>query len=955
MDASVSDVNPLRPSAGASPPPASRRASASAELLRGRICPRHLPRAAAALVWALAAQPLLRGTPEGHDTLLHFFRIPEVLALWRQGIPYARWAPDLLLGYGYPLFQYYPPLSAYLLTALYVVAGGHAPLALGLAYALVLAAAAAGMYRLARFLYGAAPGTGVARHGAALLATATYVLSPHLLYQIYERGSLSNALAMAIYPWALGSLLRAAWSPGRRRVAAAGLALGLLLTAHAGSSLVFAPVLGILGLVAAWAGGRTEPERRRRAFAVLGALALGLGMGAFFWLPALAEIGLVRYAEAIAAPDVHWSLHFADLFAVPPTAVDGLANPGLPITVGWAPLVLGTCGCALSIARAVRRACRDHAVGSADAVVASAAPLIVGGLLLASPASSGLWERSALVRSLQFPWRALDPAALLMALAAGALVPPARATRRAATGTGLGIAAAIVVLYFSALPYLAPPRYNALPERPALAQTSAYQQEYGAWGLTSWGEYLPVAVSGPPSAPPFPGADEGATLAAKVRAAAVPGQVLSSGGTSLSATLRVRVVRAADVTFSTYWFPGWAAKVDGQHVATRADAEGLLAVPVPAGEHTVVVRWGETPIRLAADILSAVALLLSAGWAAIPRPRAAKHAVAAADTPQYASPEPRLVTSARTVPALAVAAALLAAKALVLDQASTPLLRRVESGALAGTAQPTYRTFGNALTLVGYVLDTPDRLTLYWQAERDLDRDYAVRVTAKAPPGNHLAEVEHTHPGLSLTSRWQEGRLVRDVYDIPLADIERPVALTYYVSVRDASTGDLLVADGPDPALTEIPCGRARLPAEEPQADAALTPVGASFGGLVALEGVRVPSFVAQGQTMTVTLGWRAIAEMDTDYTVFVHLIDSAGTQVLAADGPPRGGLYPTSQWQPGEAVLDAHTVSLDLPAGRYRIEIGLYNRETMARLPVTFDDGSAADALTVGEVAVTP
>ena len=44
---------------------------------------------------------------------------------------------------------------------------------------------------------------------------------------------------------------------------------------------------------------------------------------------------------------------------------------------------------------------------------------------------------------------------------------------------------------------------------------------------------------------------------------------------------------------------------------------GLMALEVPAGEHELVLRFGETPFRLAMDLVSAAGTLGLAGWLAI--------------------------------------------------------------------------------------------------------------------------------------------------------------------------------------------------------------------------------------------------------------------------------------------------------------------------------------------------
>ncbi|MGD8791867.1 MAG: hypothetical protein PVF47_04890, partial [Anaerolineae bacterium] len=70
-------------------------------------------------------------------------------------------------------------------------------------------------------------------------------------------------------------------------------------------------------------------------------------------------------------------------------------------------------------------------------------------------------------------------------------------------------------------------------------------------------------------------------------------------------------------------------------------------------------------------------------------------------------------------------------------------------------------------------------------------------------------------------------------------------------------------------------------------------------------------------------------------YTVFIHLLDEAGQTLVQADSQPRGGAYPTSVWDAGEVVADAHRLALppDLPAGDYRLRLGLYRLETGVRL----------------------
>ncbi|HLY67509.1 MAG TPA: glycosyltransferase family 39 protein [Chloroflexota bacterium] len=112
---------------------------------------------------------------------------------------------------------------------------------------------------------------------------------------------------------------------------------------------------------------------------------------------------------------------------------------------------------------------------------------------------------------------------------------------------------------------------------------------------------------------------------------------------------------------------------------------------------------------------------------------------------------------------------------------------------------------------------------------------------------------------------------------------------------------------------------------------------GANFGGQIQLSGVTAPGQLAAGEPVDVTLHWQARARPAKDYSVFVHLLDSSGATVSQHDGWPAGGSQPTSSWQAGQTIDDRHALltTRGLPAGRYQLEVGLYDaagqRLTMA------------------------
>ncbi len=110
------------------------------------------------------------------------------------------------------------------------------------------------------------------------------------------------------------------------------------------------------------------------------------------------------------------------------------------------------------------------------------------------------------------------------------------------------------------------------------------------------------------------------------------------------------------------------------------------------------------------------------------------------------------------------------------------------------------------------------------------------------------------------------------------------------------------------------------------------------------LEGASARALPA-GAPVQINLYWRALARLDRDYTLFVHVYNADGQRVAQRDLPLRYEDYPTSRWQPGELVIDRADMPLPtLPSGPYRLLVGLYDAATGAPLPT--ENGAPVELL---------
>lgn len=290
--------------------------------------------------------------------------------------------------------------------------------------------------------------------------------------------------------------------------------------------------------------------------------------------------------------------------------------------------------------------------------------------------------------------------------------------------------------------------------------------------------------------------------------------------------------------------------------------------------------------------------------------------------------------------------------------------------AAQSTVQGASITYGDVARLLGASI-TPEKKTPLWSTEaratnpgdalsiracwtalRPMSRDYTVFIHVLGRENERVAE-RHTYPGLGRfpTSLWPVGRAFCDVYTVRLASwTPTPELYTVIIGLYDDEAEQRLSAyalDGDSLGLPTV--GRARVvPATELEIPEQARELSYRLGEHITLVGCEHAGPLRSGQTLTVTLYWRAEAAPTEDYVAFVHLLDENGAVLAQHDSSPRDGRYPTSAWRAGDLVPDAHPLSVPaLPPGAHvRLVAGMYHPATLARLPVRSPEGLQPDNL---------
>lgn len=695
-----------------------------------------------------AATPFLSrpSLPHQTDAELHIYRAAELGHALRGGVFYPRWAPNLFLGYGYPIFNYYAPLTYYLSNA-FALAFPGAGIVTGVKGVFILGflLASLGTYLLGRALFG---------DEAGVLAAAAFTFSPYILFiDPHARGDLAEHFAICLTPLAFYFFHRMIHSPSRWKLLGSVLSLSAVVFSHNLTGLV------VSGLIA-WYWLWHAILSRKGALWGPTVFILAAALIALFWFPALLERDAIKL-QVIGPGHFDFREHFLSFreLLAPSRLIDwGATGSRFRHNLGLTQWVL-----ALLVLLVVLRPCKTPETSRTRRDSAYFLIGAVGLTFLMLPASTIIWESVPGMAYLQFPWRLLGPANFMLALCIASsttLLPPDRPWRT------IAVAAVFTVIIAAALPLLYPAPWHPEFGDTTPADIIQWERRSQAYGTTSTGDFLPVTVEMIP--PPMPSliqslASDGAVD--KVNRATVPdaARVQIIEHRPDYDRLRVETPKKFTLRLYTFYFPGWRAYIDGKRVKIDVAApEGFITLEVPEGTHEVLVRFENTPPRRIGSVVSALAMIALAAVCIVWQNRG----------------EPTELPQQRPSPSApwqwlgGLLILILSFKLTVLDPMG--LLHYHSPPGRALPAQHRFHAnFGDKIELLGY--DLPDtrvppgstvRIVLYWRAMTNVQENYQTFVHLAEPLNVAWAQEDHLNPGGLPTSRWPRDKYVWDAYEI---------------------------------------------------------------------------------------------------------------------------------------------------------------------------------------------
>jgi hypothetical protein len=470
-----------------------------------------------------------------------------------------RWAARLNYSFGYPVFNFLYPLSLYFGEFFHLL-GFSFVWSIKLVFIFSFLFSALVMYLFAREFWGDPGG---------LISAIFYAYAPYRFLDVYVRGSIGEAVSFIFVPLVFWMIYKLSQRKNWLYVVIGAFGYAGLVMSHNIMAMIFTPILIAYLIFLTFS---------RRSFTLLlfysFTLVLGLGLSAFFWLPAFYDKQFTILDKVTVA--YFWE-HFPTL------------NQLIVPFWGYGPSIPGPNDLA------------SYQIGIAHILVVLLTVVVIWKLqalfflltfviffFLMLSFSTPVWGVVPMLWRVQFPWRLLAVTAFASSFLAGGLNQLIKLKYR-----GIFTFLLLLLVIFLNYNYAKPEYFINRPEEFYTTNEAT---------TTVKDEYMPIWVQDKPTE----------RAGEKVEIISGEGLINELFFNSKKVSFAVEAESQLEVQINTIYFPGWRAKIDGKETPLHYQNEaGVIRFKVEAGRHRVAVEFGETPVRLLADIISLGSFLVA--------------------------------------------------------------------------------------------------------------------------------------------------------------------------------------------------------------------------------------------------------------------------------------------------------------------------------------------------------
>lgn len=503
----------------------------------------------------------------------------------RDGQIPCRWVPDMGYGYGYPLFNFYPPLPFYVGEIFHLAGLGYLD-SVKIIFILGLIFSGLFAYLLGKELWGGYGG---------LVVGIFYLYAPYHAVDVYVRGAVNEFWGLVFIPAIFWSVLKIAKEGKRWHYVFNAIFFACLLLSHNLIAFFVFPAVLVWFLFLVWYFRKPF----KGIFFFTASLIWGIGLAAFFSFPVIFEQKYV-HIESMFTDYFNYQGHFATVNQLFLSRFWGFGpsrwgpEDGLAFPIGQIHWLTGVI--ALIIFAFLRLRSKKREI----LLVGHFFLLFLGYAFLAHQRSYQIWQIIPILATVQFPWRFVGLSSFFVTVLSGSFFLLIKDERKAQVLVALMIAG-VFLFNFS---FFQPERIIQVSDKEKLFSSSGWRKLQS----DAINDYLPIYAKVTPttSAPSLP-------IFIKES-----GDILNfKKGTDWEEFTAITTPKAM-VQLPLYYFPGMKVWVNGNEVKTSYDnLFGLITFELFENKNIIKVKLTNTPVRQISNIVSLVSWLLLLGCFAV--------------------------------------------------------------------------------------------------------------------------------------------------------------------------------------------------------------------------------------------------------------------------------------------------------------------------------------------------
>ncbi len=526
----------------------------------------------------------------------------------RQGALYPRWVDRLGFGFGYPLFNFYPPFIYYLALIFHGI-GFSLIWSIKFVFMTGFYVGALGVYFFTKKLIGKLAG---------FLSATIYTYFFYHAVVIYVRGALAEFFSMAILPFVFFTMINLAQKVKLKNSLFFGLVFALLIITH---PLIALPTLFYIGFFFLFFVFMHKDKIRFTIYTAFG-LGTGVFLSAFFWFPSLMERRHTLVDDILTKELANYKIHYIYLEQFFYSlwgyggSIAGL-HDGMTFQLGKIPMGLVLMSMIFFIGYFVKLKTSQRLLipTSQRKYYFLFLFLLFFSLFMTTSYSGIIWDNIRYLWYLQFPWRFLTFVGIFIAVVSGYALYFLKILWNSLYPQGVRRFVPIFITLFLIITTIMVYQKYFTPQRLLWIDDSKLTtQDEIMWRVSrSSFEFVPKGIVTTQS-------DIGTTIVAidKNQLPQKPYEIISGNAqiTLLKNKFAEKtfIVNASSPTIfrlNTYYFPGWRAYIDNKERAmNNINKYKLMTIVIPDGNHQVRFVFQDTIIRKIANMASVFAFLI---------------------------------------------------------------------------------------------------------------------------------------------------------------------------------------------------------------------------------------------------------------------------------------------------------------------------------------------------------